>query len=153
MRWILIHLRQQVEKWTSRESQRLLVVKMLGLRVGWARGSRAGRSSEKREEPWPLGSFQVGTEEKSTDQDISLLDRKTASLWELEEALPLLGSLETGLGATEALQTLMAMWVKPASCVLSTGLHCWQLGGVGHPSWEKVPKTGLQLTSCKTWKL
>lgn len=73
---------------------------------------------------------QVGNEEKSTDQDISLLDRKTA-LWELEEALSLPGSLETDLGATEALQTPMAMWVKPASYVPTAGLHCWQLGGVG----------------------
>ena len=51
------------------------------------------------------------------------------ALCSLKEAPSLIGSPETGLGAAEALQILMAECVKPASRALRAGLHRRQLGG------------------------
>lgn len=95
----------------------------------------------------------MGAEDKARGQDRSLLDRQT-DLWELEMALALCtlkeapsltGSLETGLRAAEALQILMAVCVKPASCALRAGLHCWQLGGVGHQAEGKCQELDSSL--------
>lgn len=145
MRWILI----QNNRWRSERAVGIsrplpwpAVVEMLGLRLGWARGSRPGsRGREvlysRKGNPGRTGACQTG--------------RKTL-LWELEMVSVscwLTGSLEKGLGAAEVLQTLMATWAKPASWTLRTGLCCWQPGGARHLGWERVPRTGFQLPCCK----
>lgn len=66
-----------------------------------------------------------------------------------------------GLGAVEALQTLKALWAKPASCALRTGLYCRQLVGVGTQPREfqeldsslRVPRHGSYAKAQREWVL
>ena len=123
-------------------------------------GAKAGLSWRKQdwEEQWKEGgAVAIEFLPSGNWREIHRLghktDRKTV-LWELgvalalcslREALSLSGSLETAPRATGALQTLLAMWVKPASCVLRAGLHWWQLGGADTQAERKCQKLASSL--------